>query len=160
MLLTATLAVGCADEPGTDPQDGRGAPSFDLPSVRDESTRVSLPDGKPVVLNFFASWCEPCKDELPVLREAAGERGEEVTFLGVAHLDHRDDAREMLDEFGITYPAGSDPAGETAPRYRLRGLPGTVFIRADGTIASVKHGEIEAAELDERIAATLQEDGE
>ena len=134
------------------------APAFDLAPVRDGEPRVTLPGGgKPIVLNFFASWCEPCKDELPLLQSTAEARAGEFSFVGIAHLDQRDDAREMLDEFGVTYPAGHDPGGETAPRYRLRGLPGTVFIRPDGTIASIKHGQISAGELDRHLAATLHE---
>ena len=165
--VVAAIAVACGAalaltrsaglDPETDAQAGRRAPSFTLPDLRDESRTVSLPDGRPAVVNFFASWCVPCEKELPLLRQAAADHGDEVVFLGVDHLDHRDDAVAFLDEFGITYPIGYDPGGDTAPKYRMPGLPGTVFVRADGTIASVKYGEIRAGELAERLAQlTLQ----
>lgn len=138
-------------------QAGRVAPEFALPDLRDDSRTVGLPDGRPAVVNFFASWCVPCEKELPLLRQAAADHGDTVAFLGVDHLDHRDDATAFLDRFGITYPIGYDPGGETAPRYRLPGLPGTVFVRADGTIDSVTYGEIHARELADRLAQlTLQ----
>ncbi|MBW3615338.1 MAG: TlpA family protein disulfide reductase [Actinobacteria bacterium] len=137
----------------------RLAPAFSLPELRPERPAVTLAStpGKPTVVNFFAAWCEPCKKELPVLREASLRHAGTITFLGVDHQDSRSDAIERLDEFGITYPAGYDPKGEIAARYGLRGLPATVFIDADGRIVDLHQGQISSAELEERLRRlTLQ----
>lgn len=133
------------------------AAAFSLEAVRGDG-EVSLADlrGKPVVLNFFASWCAPCRRELPALREASHRFGGQVQFVGIDHQDVRTDAVALLDEFGIRYPAGFDPKGQTAFSYGLRGLPATVFITADGRVQTVRHGELDAATLERRITALLE----
>ena len=147
------VASGGADS------SARLAPPFSLPELRPDRPAVTLAaePGKPTVVNFFAAWCEPCKKELPVLREASLRYAGTVAFLGVDHQDSRSDAIARLDEYGITYPAGYDPKGDVAARYGLRGLPGTVFIAADGRIVDLHHGQISAADLEERLRRlTLQ----
>ncbi len=159
MVLTAgvgALVLTRGDTTAIDDQGGRKAPAFSLPEVRatgaaEDARTVHLPDGKPAVVNFFAAWCVPCRREAPLLREAHGAHGAEVAFVGVDHLDQRDDARDFLETNHLDYPVGYDPGGDTAPRYRLRGLPGTVFVRADGTIAAVVNGEITRRALAENL---------
>lgn len=130
----------------------RLAPAFSLPELRPERPAVTLAStpGKPTVVNFFAAWCEPCKRELPALRAAAAANPG-ITFLGVDHQDSREDAIELLDTFGITYPAGYDPKGDIAARYAIRGLPATVFIDTDGRIVELHQGELSAKELQDRL---------
>lgn len=127
------------------------APSFVLPEVRDAAVTVGLPAGQPVVVNFFASWCTPCKREAPLLRKAAAEHGGEVAFIGVDHQDQRDDAKAFLAKYDLSYPVGYDPGGETAPRYRVPALPATAFVRADGSIAAVVYGELKPQVLASRL---------
>jgi cytochrome c biogenesis protein CcmG/thiol:disulfide interchange protein DsbE len=157
----AALVLTRGGGDAVDDQGRRAAPAFSLPDVRDERVTVRLPEGRPAVVNFFAAWCVPCKREAPLLRQAHADHGDEVAFVGVDHLDQRDDARDFLQETGLAYPAGYDPAGRTAAAYRLRGLPGTVFVHADGTIAAVVHGEITRRALAEnlRLLLTLQGSG-
>ena len=147
-----------ADGFPTGARAGRTAPSFTLPELREDRAEVSLaaaPD-KPTVVNFFAAWCEPCKRELPAL-QAAAAANPGVTFLGVDHQDSRFDAIELLDAYGVTYPAGYDPRGDLAARYSVRGLPATVFISTDGRIVDFRQGEMRAEELQERLdRLTLQ----
>ncbi len=157
LFIDEQREVGNAGQGGD--TSARIAPGFSLPELRPERPAVTLAAtaGKPTVVNFFAAWCEPCKKELPLLRDASLRYAGTVAFLGVDHQDSRSDAIERLDEFGITYPAGYDPKGDVAARYGLRGLPATVFIGADGRIVEVYHGEISAAQLDERLRQlTLQ----
>lgn len=133
---------------------GKVAPSFSLPDVNDPSTQVSLPEGKPTVLYFFASWCVPCRREAPIVQSVASSR-DDVTFVAVDHLDQIDDAREFMAKYGVTVKAGYDPGGDVARAYGLLGLPATVFIDADGRIASTKLGELKRKTLEERIDALV-----
>jgi thiol-disulfide isomerase/thioredoxin len=153
VAVAAALFIGQASDPADRAVDtGRVASPFQLPELREERGQVALaaaPD-QPTVVNFFAAWCEPCKRELPAL-QAAAAANPDVAFLGVDHQDSRLDAIELLDAYGVTYPAGYDPRGDVAARYAVRGLPATVFISTDGRIVDFHQGELSAAELQERL---------
>ena len=158
VALAAALFIARGDQ-GADQVPDRLAPAFSLPVLREGRPDVVLAavPGTPTVVNFFASWCEPCKDELPVLREAALRHEGAVAFLGVDHQDNRADAVDQVEQFRMPYPAGFDPRGDVAARYGLRGLPGTVFITADGRILETHHGALNAEALESRIRQlTLQ----
>jgi thiol-disulfide isomerase/thioredoxin len=160
VLIAVTAAVAVFIGQGTDtdttaePSTGTGrvAAPFTLPELRADRGDVVLAaaPGQPTVVNFFAAWCEPCKRELPALQAAAAAHPG-VSFLGVDHQDARVDAIELLDRFDVTYPAGYDPRGDVAAKYFVRGLPATVFIGADGRIVDFHQGELNAAELQERL---------
>lgn len=130
------------------------APDFALTLFPDyQSTygdQINLADlrGKVVVLNFWASWCDPCKEEAALLQnmsEAYAERG--VVFVGADYLDQEPAARRYLQEFGITYPNGPDLASQIARRYRIQGVPETYFITPAGTVDWFKIGPLSATEL-------------
>lgn len=133
------------------------APPFTLPSINDgrETVSLNMRDGRPAVVNFFASWCAPCRRELPYFASASRRLEGEVTFIGIAHQDDPGLAAEMLQDFDVSYPAGDDPEGEVARRYLLRGMPSTAFVAADGTLVGVAVGEMDAAELDGWIERTV-----
>jgi cytochrome c biogenesis protein CcmG/thiol:disulfide interchange protein DsbE len=112
------------------------APDFEMPALSGGGS-ISLDDfrGTVVVLNFWASWCGPCRLEAPALQatwEAYRDRG--VRFLGVDYRDDRAAARAFIDEFGITYPSVFDPAGKLAFDYGLLGVPTTFIIDGQGQI--------------------------
>lgn len=125
---------------------------LDEPSGGGEGT-VSLAAlrGRPVVVNFFASWCVPCRKELPAFRDVAERYEGRVAFLGVNHQDTRSGGRAMLDEFDVPYAAGYDPKGEVAVEYGLFGMPSTVFVSAEGELLERHTGELSAAQLEESI---------
>ena len=132
----------------------RIAPSFTLPDVRGGGATVGLGSGagRPVVVNFFASWCVPCREELPLLEQASRRLAGSVDVVGVDVGDSRTAAVELLERTGVTFPAGFDPDRKVAARYRLQGMPTTVFVDGQGRIAGVARGKLSASELDRHLA--------
>jgi len=117
------------------PKIGGPAPVFTAKRL-DASGTIDLASlrGKPVVLNFFASWCEPCKAESKVLETAAQRYKNRVIFLGVDYHDVTSDGRHFLQAHGITYPTVQDGSGMVGDRYGLTGVPETYFIDAQGRL--------------------------
>ncbi|MPY94947.1 MAG: redoxin domain-containing protein [Acidimicrobiia bacterium] len=101
--------------------DGEPAPTFRLPDLRDPARDIALADfaGRPVVLNFWAAWCGPCRREMPAFERLHHQLGDRVAFVGINHQDGRSDALALLAETGVTYPSAHDPAGEVAQAYGL-----------------------------------------
>lgn len=141
--------------------DRRAAPAISLPDVNDPLATVGLQSarGRPVVINFWASWCVPCRKELPHFEAAHQRFGDRVAFLGVNHQDGRTPARDLLRQTGVTYPSGSDPEGKVASDYRLRGMPSTVFVSSGGEIVASRTGELSRSQLDELIEKLLLPEG-
>jgi cytochrome c biogenesis protein CcmG, thiol:disulfide interchange protein DsbE len=118
--------------------------------------RIALGElrGTPVVLNLWASWCDPCRVEAPVLERGwrdAGRQG--VLFLGLDMQDAPDDAREFLREFSVSYPNVREAGRETARAYGATGLPETYFISAEGRIVGHVIGALSTAQLRDGVAA-------
>lgn len=125
------------------------APDFSLPSVYQDRPDVHLAalEGRPVVLNFWGSWCIPCKQELPVLAAADHGAGGRVQFVGVDLEDTRSGAQAMLRRYGVHYPSGFDPGDTVADRYGIVGTPTTVFINSRGHRVGTVRGAVTAPEL-------------
>jgi cytochrome c biogenesis protein CcmG/thiol:disulfide interchange protein DsbE len=132
------------------------APQFSL-GLFDGSTFTlsdALHTSKPVVVNFWASWCGPCADEAPLLQAAASRNADRFTFVGVDVQDLDADAQAFLGKYGVTYPNGSGNAGPISIQYGMRGVPETYFIAPDGRIVR-KWNTLTAADL-EKFLAELQ----
>lgn len=129
------------------------APDFVLPDLVDARLQLDSDQfrGRPLVLNFFASWCGPCRKEMPTLQSAAARFSGTVDFVGVDHLDSRSQALDLLARTGVTYRTGYDRAGRVAEDYGVRGLPTTVFVSGDGRIVARRLGEIRGEELDDAL---------
>lgn len=125
------------------PQAGFLAP--DLSLENQDSTTVSLSDleGRPVILNFWASWCPPCRAEMPDFQQASLEYADsELLIIGVnaTSQDAMTDVRSFISDYGLTFPILMDKNGEAARTYQVHSLPTTFFIGADGTIQKVVIG--------------------
>jgi cytochrome c biogenesis protein CcmG, thiol:disulfide interchange protein DsbE len=130
------------------------APEIDLQPFSGDSFQLSEQRGRLVVVNFWASWCPPCRQEAPVLERVWRRyRDHGVVVIGVDIWDAEQDARGFLRELGITYPNGPDPGGKIVVDYGLTGIPETVFIRPDGTMARRRIGPL----TDEQLAGLIDE---
>lgn len=111
------------------------APSFEFKTFEGQPIGLSELRGKPVVLNFWASWCVPCRDEAPVL-EAVWEqyRTQGVVVVGVDYVDTESEAKKFMQEFKITYPNGPDIGTRVSQAYHITGVPETYFITRDGKL--------------------------
>ena len=124
--------------------------AVELPMLDNEHATLSLPlhNGRPMVVNFFASWCEPCRRELPRLARAASAQTGAVDFVGIDHQDSRARAQEMLRQAGVGYPAGYDHAGVLARKLGAPGMPFTLFVDGRGRIVDKVIGELSQQDLD------------
>jgi cytochrome c biogenesis protein CcmG/thiol:disulfide interchange protein DsbE len=134
------------------------APDFTLETFSGDLITLSELRGEVVVINFWASWCPPCRDEAPYLESSWRKYQDQgVVFLGVDYVDTDAEARAYIDEFDITYPNGPDLGTRISQAYRIQGVPETFFVGKDGTIRGVKIGPLVPPELDEKIVELLAE---
>ncbi len=131
------------------------APSRTLPVLGTEGKQSALADykGKVVVLNFWASWCTPCRTEAPELEKAQKQlqSSGQGTVLGVAYQDAPKDSEKFIDEFGITYPSLRDVGGKLAKDYGTRALPETFVINPQGKVVALSRGTVSQQFLDAAI---------
>ncbi len=132
---TDVAGLAIADYRAQPSGDRRRAPEFDAPSLGGERISSLEFGDRVLVVNFWASWCGPCRREAPDL-EATWQayRGRGVQFLGVNFKDDQNAARAFEDEFGLTYPSAIDPSGSLAHTFGVLALPSTFVISADGWI--------------------------
>ena len=143
------LVVGLTLFRTTTGQVGRPAASFALPDISNPSRTISLASlrGKPVVINFWASWCDPCRAEAPEFARTAKSYGSRVHFLGMAILDGRDAGLAYMAKYKVPYPSVRDVRGETSKDYGVTGVPETVFIDARGVIVAHYIGAFKNGQL-------------
>ena len=180
VLFLVLLAYGLAKKSPDDTIDSRlaegqsaPAPGFALELLTGSQTPAGLREriepaagdgelsldelrGVPVVLNFWASWCDPCAEEAPVL-ERGWQRWKRrgVLFLGLDMQDLRGDARAFLSDHGITYPSVRDPGKKTSRRYGATGIPETYFISSEGQVVGHCIGAASKQQLDAGVSAAL-----
>ncbi len=148
-----TLPNGLAPPPGS-PRSGEAAPNFVVEAF--DGTTIDLEahlrdDGRPILLNFWASWCGPCRAEMPAL-DAAAAVHPEALIVGIAVRDDLVPAQEFADEVGVSYPLAFDVDSSVERAYPVPGLPATFSISSDGEIIRVVFGELETDEIESLIA--------
>jgi cytochrome c biogenesis protein CcmG/thiol:disulfide interchange protein DsbE len=135
----------------------RPAADFTLPLFGGGSVTLSSLKGKPVIINFWASWCPPCREEAPLLEDVWRRyRDRDVIFIGVNIQDRQADALAYISEFGITYPNGPDTSGKISIDYGVSGIPVTFFINSDGMVVSRWVGAISQRTLVSNIEELLR----
>ena len=159
VAVLALLAYGFRTDPREIPTPllGRPAAPFVLPLL--DGGQLSLADhrGKVVVVNFWASWCVPCREEAPLLEATwRAYRDRDVVLVGVNFQDQEEAARAFIAEFGLTFPNGRDAGSRIAVDYGVYGIPELFFVTRDGRIASKHIGLIGRAALEARIEEALQ----
>jgi thiol-disulfide isomerase/thioredoxin len=133
------------------------APAFSVTLVTGETVDLASYRGKVVVLNFWATWCGPCKEEMPALQELAKANSDDVVVLGIAEpSDSRDEVTAFAADLDVTYPLAIDtgdngPVGEVAGEYKIPGYPGTYFINANGDIVDAHFGPLELDRLQDYV---------
>jgi peroxiredoxin len=144
VVLLGPMALA-AQEVG--PYVGMLAPPFTLKDL--EGREVSLEDfrGKGVLLNFWATWCPPCRKEIPALQEFYQTYGDKVVILGINMMEIKVAVARFAEKYGITYPLLLDHRGEVATKYRVRLLPTSFFIDEGGVIREIISGELSLERL-------------
>ncbi len=164
IILAVVVLQGCAGEDADDGsteaapsgpvREGMAAPDFTLTSLDGE--RLSLSDyaGQPVLVNFWASWCPPCRDEFPALvRAYETHAGDGLEILGVTYNDQPDLAREFVDDSGAEWPILHDPDHLAWDAYSPVGPPTSYFVDADGVVQKVHIGAVNDEQLAGYLAA-------
>src|SRR5687768_3622776 len=151
VVLSAVLDDddGRADEVGANVNLAEAETAPTTPFQKLGGGEISLADyaGTPVILNFFAESCVPCRKEMPDLQRVHEEIGDRVTVIGVDQGDTEEVASAFVTEMGVTYPTGIDPSGDLAREFEIDYLPGTVFITRTGDVVGVHRGRLSYDDL-------------
>jgi cytochrome c biogenesis protein CcmG/thiol:disulfide interchange protein DsbE len=152
LVAVAVVASGSAGSAGTAPAPA--APAFSLPVLGHSGQKVALSDyaGQPLIVNFFASWCEPCQQETPLLARFYRTEHGRVAIVGLDENDVLGSAMSFTRKEGVGYPVGFDPEVVTASAYGVAGLPQTFFLNAKHRIVDRIFGAVTLADINRGIA--------
>ncbi len=155
--LLAMLGWGLAQK-ANGPRDSGLAPDFTLTGFDGRAVTLSQLRGQVVVVNFWASWCPPCREEAAYLEQTWRKyQGQGVVFIGVDWVDTEKEALAYIDEFDITYLNGPDLGTRIAQAYRIQGVPETFFVDKTGRLRGVRIGPLKAPQLDDKIEELINE---
>ncbi len=135
------------------PVKGHPAPEITLETTAGETVNLSDFKGKPVLINFWATWCPPCRAEMPDFQALHRELGDDVVVFSVnASSQDNGDVNAFMEEFGITFPVLLDKTGLAGVTYNVRGLPTTVFVDRNGVINEIFTGGLNKAYLEAKLS--------
>ncbi len=171
-ILTAILVIifalglittGCQSEgdlnggPGEAPQIGKPAPGFQLPNLDGQSVSLSDFRGKPVLINFWATWCPPCRIEMPYIQQVYDEWSDKgLVILAINMGESSSEVSEFMKSYNLSFPVLLDTKGDVAEKYNIRPIPVTFFIDEDGIIKRMKIGAfISAAEIENSLSEIM-----
>jgi peroxiredoxin len=158
LFTTLSARVGVSSAPA--PVVGAPAPDFTLKTLDGETASLSQFRGQPVLINFWATWCPPCRLEMPdLVRAYETHKAEGFVILGVnlTFQDSLSDVQAFVKEFNMTFPVLLDEDGNvTQNLYRLMGLPLSVFVNREGTITRLNLGAMTGEQIDEFVAEVLK----
>ncbi len=166
LALAASVIAGCGNSSASTGTTGgssgpKVAPDFTVKSLTGETLSLSAYKGKPIVLNFAASWCGPCELEAPVLVKMYEKYKDRANFVGLAVKDAEEDQRAFATRHGLQFPIGLDSDGKVlynfqkAGKVNMSGIPTTFFIDKEGNIAGFFIGPISESTFDKRMDAIL-----
>jgi cytochrome c biogenesis protein CcmG/thiol:disulfide interchange protein DsbE len=152
-LIALEVATGGG---GDDESSRRAAPALPKDSLVPPAVTLAALRDKPVVVNFWASWCDPCREEADHLRRFADRARGRAALVGVSWTDTRAGARKFIREYGWRFPNFFDPDGTVGNRYGLSGLPTTFVLDGEGRIARILRGPQTEAKLEDAVRAAEQ----
>ena len=157
---TSTLPVVSlhgVDNKGAGPEAGMRAPNFVMTNADGSISSLSDLRGQPVVLNFWATWCPPCRAEMPDLVKAyETHKDSGLVIVGINEQDEEAKALAFMDQYGIEFPVILDSRGDLASLYAARGLPATFFIDRNGNVVETWSGMLTPDILEERLQRLLE----
>ena len=159
LLIILGLVLLTRTAPAAPATVGSTAPDFSLADLDGNPIHLADLRGRPVIVNFWASWCGPCVEEFPLLRDAVAEHADDgLAVIGIVFDDRSETARGFMRRNEATWAAAMDPGQRVADAYGILSVPETFFIGRDGTIVARQIGQFSAPSLDEKLAAILDEE--
>jgi len=164
VLISPFIIAGCSEDIVTDqvPAPGRPAPDFQLRGLDGQTVSLDDLQGKPVMVNFWATWCGPCRMEMPFIQEVYQDSEWLKTGLVILAVNLKESASaagEFMEDNGLTFPVLLDIDGEVARMYNISAIPTTYFIDKNGIIKDVKIGTFRnKAEIDWKLLNLVKEE--
>lgn len=144
------------EERAPQPAVNHPAPDFDLVTLDGDRISLAALQGKPMVINFWATWCAPCRAEMPMLQSTWERYADTVVIIGVDVDEDPAVVKAFVDELGLTFPIALDQGAEMSGRYNVRGLPTTLFVDGSGVIRKIYPGQLHSAILAEGIGEIMR----
>ena len=158
LIVAVLLAYAVVAGPSKSPEIGSPVPDFEFTALDGSTMSLGAHDGEVVVVNFFASWCDPCRQEAAALEETwRAYQDQGVQFYGIAYKDADSKAQAFLDEFDVSYPSTVDTSNRSARDYGVTGVPETFVVGRDGLLVHHFLGPITRAQLSREIERALNQ---
>ena len=163
IFVLGLITTGCQSKgdlngsPSEAPQIGKPAPGFQLPNLDGQSVSLSDFRGKPVLINFWASWCQPCVYEMPFIQEVFEEwSGQGLVVLTINIGESASKAKTFMESHDLSFPVLLDTKGDVAEKYNIRGIPTTFSVDKDGTIQAMRIGAFPSkAEIENSLSEII-----